>query len=174
MLVNNDPKNGKIPCHEIAGELIKALHQRSWTIATAESCTGGMIAESLTAISGASEVFGFGWVSYANEAKTAMLGVDEQLFEQEGAVSQQVVQAMAEGALHHSQANIAIAVSGIAGPSGGSLEKPIGTVWVAWSFKGGITQSEKLLHPASREEFRQFITQYALSKALLFVRSQIL
>lgn len=103
-----------------------------------------------------------------------MLGVDAQLIAQEGAVSQYVVQAMAEGALQHSQANIAIAVSGIAGPSGGSPEKPVGTVWIAWAIKGQATHCEQLLHPAPREQFRQFVTQYALSKALSFARSQIL
>jgi nicotinamide-nucleotide amidase len=111
------------------GEL---LQQRGWRLTTAESCTGGWVAQSITAISGSSNWFERGFVTYSNEAKQEMLGVSSEILQQHGAVSGAVVLAMAQGALQHSHAEVSVAISGIAGPTGGSVEKPLGTVWIAW------------------------------------------
>lgn len=130
--------------------------------ATAESCTGGLIAKRITDVPGSSGVFEFGWVTYADRAKTEMLGVPAEVLEEHGAVSKPVVKAMAEGALERSGADVAIAVSGIAGPDGGTPEKPIGTVWFAWAFRSGGTVTEMMFYPRDRESFRQMVSQKAL------------
>jgi nicotinamide-nucleotide amidase len=114
-------------------QLAEVLQQHGWMLATAESCTGGMIAANCTDLSGSSNWFERGFVTYSNAAKHDMLGVDSALIESHGAVSEAVAQSMAIGALRHSRAQVSLAVTGIAGPSGGSLEKPVGTVWFAWA-----------------------------------------
>ena len=126
---------------EPAGMLVAELIRRKMTVATAESCTGGWIAKALTDVPGSSGCFGYGIVSYSNGAKESMLGVDNRTLAEHGAVSEAVVREMAEGALRQSGADIAVAVSGIAGPDGGSKDKPVGTVWFAWSMQvdGGIS-----------------------------------
>lgn len=113
----------------LVGELLAA----GKTVSTAESCTGGWIAKSLTDNAGSSACFGYGLVSYSNGAKESLLGVNPATLEEHGAVSEKVVREMAEGALNLSGADIAAAVSGVAGPDGGSEEKPVGTVWFAWA-----------------------------------------
>jgi nicotinamide-nucleotide amidase len=121
--------------------LADALLQRGWMLATAESCTGGMIAAACTDLAGSSQWFERGFVSYSNEAKQDMLGVASAVLARHGAVSEEVAQAMVLGALNHSKAQVAIAVTGIAGPSGGSASKPVGTVCFAWGLPtdGGPT-----------------------------------
>jgi nicotinamide-nucleotide amidase len=119
--------------HTLTEQLADVLLQHGWTLATAESCTGGMIASRCTDLSGSSNWFERGFVTYSNEAKHEMLGVDSALIAEHGAVSEAVAQAMALGALRHSRAQVSIAVTGIAGPSGGSTEKPVGTVWFSWA-----------------------------------------
>jgi nicotinamide-nucleotide amidase len=119
--------------HTLTEQLADVLLQHGWTLATAESCTGGMIASRCTDLSGSSHWFERGFVTYSNEAKHEMLGVDSALIAEHGAVSEAVAQAMALGALRHSRAQVSIAVTGIAGPSGGSTEKPVGTVWFSWA-----------------------------------------
>ena len=114
-------------------QLADALLHHGWMLATAESCTGGMIAARCTDLAGSSQWLERGFVSYANEAKHEMLGVDPALIAQHGAVSAEVAQAMALGALRHSKAQVSLAVTGVAGPTGGSQDKPVGTVWFAWS-----------------------------------------
>jgi nicotinamide-nucleotide amidase len=123
--------------HEAAGKLISAAKARAYRIATAESCTGGLVAAAITSISGASAVLERGFVTYSNEAKTEMLGVPAELIERRGAVSQEVALAMVDGALKHSRADIAVAVTGIAGPDGGSEQKPVGLVHIAAARRGG-------------------------------------
>jgi nicotinamide-nucleotide amidase len=113
------------------------LVARGEKLATAESCTGGWVAKAVTDVAGSSEWFVAGIASYANEAKTGLLGVPSQLIESEGAVSKAVVEAMARGALERAGADRAVAVSGIAGPTGGTEEKPVGTVWFAWARREG-------------------------------------
>ncbi len=130
--------------------------------ATAESCTGGLIAKRITDVPGSSGVFEFGWVTYADRAKTEMLGVPAEVLEEHGAVSEPVVKAMAEGALERSGADVAVAVSGFAGPDGGTPEKPVGTVWFAWAFRNGGTVTEMMFYPRDRESFRQMVSQKAL------------
>lgn len=124
---------------ELAKKLVHALTTAGKTVATAESCTGGWIAKSITDIPGSSAVFAYGVVSYSNGAKESLLGVDNQTLADNGAVSEATVRAMAEGALHLSGADFSVAVSGIAGPDGGSDEKPVGTVWFGWSKRSGDT-----------------------------------
>lgn len=119
-------------------ELAEQLQQRGWMLATAESCTGGLIAAACTDLPGSSTWFDRGFVTYSNAAKTEMLGVPALLIEQHGAVSEQVVRAMADGALTRSGAQVSVAVSGVAGPGGGSSEKPVGYVWLAWNIQGQI------------------------------------
>ena len=118
---------------ELTAALAQALMQHGWMLATAESCTGGLIAARCTDLAGSSDWFERGWVTYSNEAKHELLGVDMALIAEDGAVSEAVAQAMALGALRHSQAQVAVAVTGIAGPTGGSADKPVGTVWFAWA-----------------------------------------
>ena len=121
------------PETELTHALAQALMQHGWMLATAESCTGGLIAARCTDLAGSSDWFERGFVTYSNEAKHELLGVDLALIAEHGAVSEAVAQAMALGALRHSQAQVAVAVTGIAGPSGGSADKPVGTVWFAWA-----------------------------------------
>ncbi|MCW8944783.1 MAG: nicotinamide-nucleotide amidase [Sedimenticola sp.] len=119
-----------------ARQVAEGLLSRGLKMTTAESCTGGWIAKVLTDIAGSSVWFDRGFVTYSNEAKQEMLGVSVQLLQEQGAVSEPVVDAMAKGAIAHSQASVAVSVSGIAGPGGGSDEKPVGTVWFAWHSEG--------------------------------------
>ncbi len=119
--------------HSLTKQLAEVLQQHGWMLATAESCTGGMIATSCTNLSGSSNWFERGFVTYSNEAKHEMLGVNSALIAEHGAVSETVAQAMALGAMRHSRAQVTLAVTGVAGPTGGSPDKPVGTVWFAWA-----------------------------------------
>lgn len=121
----------------LAAKLGELLVARGWKLAVAESCTGGGIAAALTDVAGSSEWFERGFVTYSNTAKQEMLGVDGELIRAHGAVSAEVATAMAAGALRNSRAQAAVAVTGIAGPGGGSAEKPVGTVWFGWAVKKG-------------------------------------
>ncbi len=122
----------------LVARLADRLREHGWRIATAESCTGGLIAASCTDLAGSSDWFERGLVSYSNAAKTELLGVAAELIAREGAVSEAVARAMAAGALERSAADLAVAVTGIAGPAGGSVAKPVGTVWLAWARRDGI------------------------------------
>ncbi|MEN9904731.1 MAG: hypothetical protein RLZZ555_1296 [Pseudomonadota bacterium] len=120
----------------LCDQLAQALKSRGWMMASAESCTGGLIAACCTGLSGSSEWFERGFVTYSNAAKTELLGVPAPLIGAHGAVSEAVARAMALGALTHSKAQVSVAVTGVAGPSGGSAEKPVGTVWFGWAIQG--------------------------------------
>ena len=133
------------------GLLLKALNAQ---VTTAESCTGGGIAEAVTRIAGSSAWFEAGFVTYSNQQKTRQLEVPEPLFTQVGAVSREVVEAMVRGAQRQSGARFAVAVSGVAGPGGGSPEKPVGTVWLAWG-AGDEVSSERRHFSGNRDEVRQ-------------------
>jgi len=122
----------------LSEHVVQLLQQSNKTLTTAESCTGGLIASAITQVSGASQVFEAGFVTYSNEMKSALIDVNEQTLITHGAVSEQVVREMAVGALNKSHADYVIAVTGIAGPLGGTKEKPVGTVWIAWGAKGNI------------------------------------
>ena len=146
--------------------LADALRARRWHLATAESCTGGLIAATCTALAGSSDWFERGFVTYSNAAKTEQLGVEAVLIAQHGAVSEPVVRAMADGALLHSAADIAVAVTGIAGPGGGSADKPVGLVWLAMAQRGVATQSEQLQLAGDRAAVREQTVVVALARAL--------
>ncbi|MBK8092390.1 MAG: competence/damage-inducible protein A [Verrucomicrobiaceae bacterium] len=142
--------------------IVGRLSERGETLSTAESCTGGTIASRVTDISGSSRVFGHGWVTYANEAKERHLGVDPDCIATHGAVSEQVVRAMAEGALRQSGADHALAVTGIAGPTGGTEEKPVGTVWIGLASKNASTWAVRRFYPGARDRFKLLTSQAAL------------
>lgn len=145
----------------LARRLGEALRARRWRVASAESCTGGWLAKCLTDVPGSSAWFGWGFVSYANEAKTGMLGVPAALIAEHGAVSEAVVRAMAEGARKRSGAELAVAISGIAGPHGESPSKPVGTVWIAWAGPAG-TRAEHEVFAGDREAVRRQGVAHAL------------
>lgn len=142
--------------------VVGALAGRGQRLATAESCTGGAIAGRITDVSGSSAVFSAGYVTYANEAKTEALGVAPALIAAHGAVSSEVAAAMAEGALQHSGADWALSTTGIAGPTGGSAEKPVGTVFIGLAQKDGRTRVEKHRFARDRKTFKQLTAQTAL------------
>jgi nicotinamide-nucleotide amidase len=142
--------------------LAAALRARAWRLATAESCTGGMIAAACTAVAGSSEWFERGFVTYSDEAKAESIGVDPALIARHGAVSGEVARAMAEGALAHARAQIAVAVTGIAGPGGGSPAKPVGTVWLAVAGGAADVHVELLQLNGDRAEIRAATVHAAL------------
>jgi nicotinamide-nucleotide amidase len=131
------------------------LAARGWQLASAESCTGGWIAEAVTAISGSSAWFDRGFITYSNAAKMDMLGVSEQTLFDHGAVSEATVREMAEGALARSLAHVAVAVSGVAGPTGGTAAKPVGMVCIAWAIKAASTRSQTLHFAGDRAAVRR-------------------
>lgn len=137
-----------------ARELGKLLQQRRFSVVTAESCTGGGIARLLTDEPGASSWFERGFVTYSNLSKEEMLGVPRALLEAHGAVSEEVVLAMARGALAYSNGDVSVSVSGVAGPDGGTDEKPVGTVWIGWGLGEGLTEAQHFLFPGDRDEVR--------------------
>jgi len=140
--------------------LVKTLTRKKQTLAIAESCTGGLLANRITNVAGSSAVLLAGYVCYANEAKSDILGVDPKLIEQHGAVSEQVARAMVEGARKRAGSAYALSTTGIAGPSGGSEEKPVGTVYIALAEESG-TKIKKLFFPSDRETFKQLVAQAA-------------
>ncbi|HCX81679.1 MAG: damage-inducible protein CinA [Curvibacter sp. RIFCSPHIGHO2_12_FULL_63_18] len=137
--------------------------RHQWMLATAESCTGGLIAGACTDLAGSSAWFERGFVTYSNTAKTEMLGVDATLIATHGAVSEPVVRAMVQGALQHSLAQVAVAVTGVAGPTGGSADKPVGTVWFGWATPAGV-HSEVQHFAGDRAAVRSATVHHALSQ----------
>ena len=157
---------------KLAGALVDELANARKAVATAESCTGGWLAKAITDVPGSSAVFGYGIVSYANSAKETMLGVKNETLMEHGSVSGPVVEEMARGALHLSGADIAVAVSGVAGPDGGSKEKPVGTVWFAWAVRDGT----RAILDTALEYFtgdRDLIREAAVAYALQGVRERV-
>lgn len=154
------------PLTELAAEVLRVAGQRGERLATAESCTGGLVAAALTAIAGSSSVVERGFVTYSNEAKTEMLGVPPALIATHGAVSREVALAMAEGALRHSRADAAVAITGIAGPGGGSEDKPVGLVHFALARRGEPIKHAQYRFTGNRDEVR---LQAALTALGLFL-----
>ena len=152
--------------YQLSQRLGEQLLQRNWRIATAESCTGGGVAAAITAIPGSSAWFEYGIVSYANAAKEKLLGVSSETLAREGAVSETVVIEMARGVLALSGADIAVAISGVAGPSGGSVEKPVGTVWFAWVMATGEIKTELKYFDGDREKVQMQAVVWALEGLL--------
>ena len=143
--------------------LAARLLAKGQMLATAESCTGGMIAAACTDLAGSSAWFERGFVSYSNEAKTELLGVPAALIAEHGAVSEPVVRAMAQGALQHSHAQVSVAITGVAGPGGGSVDKPVGNVWFGWATPAGVVT--QLCHfEGDRHQVRQASVQHALQR----------
>lgn len=142
--------------------VVDLLKKKQWKLALAESCTGGLISSRITDVSGSSEVFTHGYVTYANRAKIELLGVQQADLETEGAVSEVVAKQMAEGALRASGSDIAAAVTGIAGPTGGTSEKPVGTAWLALACTGRETVVEKVFHLRDRNGFKKAVSQSVL------------
>lgn len=150
---------------DLVAQLATVLRGRGLMLATAESCTGGLIAAACTDLSGSSDWFERGFVTYSNAAKTELLGVPAALIEEHGAVSEAVAHAMAAGALTHARAQCSVAVTGVAGPTGGSLEKPVGTVWLAWATPAGVITEHQRFN-GDRAAVRQATVQRALSGLL--------
>lgn len=143
--------------------LADLLQKKALKLVTAESCTGGLISAACTDLAGSSNWFERGFVTYSNEAKTELLGVQTSVLMHEGAVSEAVARAMARGALAHSQAQVAVAVTGVAGPTGGSPDKPVGTVWFGFALPGRIL-SEKCHFAGDRASVRSASVQHALTR----------
>ena len=165
MLQNNElpARSGRALEAEIIQDLATLLRRRGWLLATAESCTGGLIAAACTDLAGSSDWFERGFVTYSNAAKTELLGVPAALIAQHGAVSEPVARAMAEGALAHSRAQLSVAVTGVAGPSGGSADKPVGTVWFGWCVDGQ-TFAERQHFDGDRAAVRAQTVAHALAR----------
>ena len=149
----------------LVATLARELTRRGLMMATAESCTGGLIAGTCTDVSGSSDWFERGFVTYSNAAKTELLGVPAELIAQHGAVSEPVARAMAIGALAHSPAHLAVAVTGVAGPTGGSADKPVGTVWFGWATPAGaFTEHQRF--EGDRAAVRAATVRHALAGLL--------
>jgi nicotinamide-nucleotide amidase len=158
-----------------AKTLAQLLLARGWKLALAESCTGGLVCAALTELSGSSEWFERGYITYSNQAKIDCLGVSAELIESHGAVSEPVARAMAQGAQRNAGANIGASITGIAGPTGGTVEKPVGTVWFGWTIPNAagenVTSSQTKLFSGNRQAIRQQATEYALAGLIQLLKN---
>jgi nicotinamide-nucleotide amidase len=157
---------------KLAEALVTELAAAGKAVATAESCTGGWVAKAITDVAGSSAVFGYGIVTYSNGAKESIIGVQNKTLENHGAVSAEVVEEMAKGTLRLSGADIAVAVSGVAGPDGGTKEKPVGMVWFAWAVRDGLNARVD----TSQEQFsgdRELVRETSVAYALQGLRERI-
>ena len=159
--------------YELAAQAGAALKARRLALATAESCTGGWIGAAVTAVPGSSDWYERGFITYTNVAKREMLDVPAATLEKFGAVSLETVTAMVSGALAHSHARVAVAVSGIAGPSGGTPAKPVGTVCIAWGLSTGTPFAESLLFAGDREAVRLQTVERALAGVIALVTREV-
>jgi nicotinamide-nucleotide amidase len=151
--------------NDLVVQLAARLQARGWMLATAESCTGGLIAAACTELSGSSNWFERGFVTYSNDAKSELLAVPAALIAGHGAVSEPVARAMAQGAVARSRAGVSVSVTGVAGPTGGSAEKPVGTVWFGFVVDGQLS-SETRCFPGTRTEVRAATVEHALRRLL--------
>jgi nicotinamide-nucleotide amidase len=152
------------------GLIAQKLTKDGYMLATAESCTGGLISAACTSVAGSSDWFERGFVTYSNAAKTELLGVDAALIAEHGAVSEPVARAMAFGAIRHSKAQLSIAVTGVAGPTGGSAAKPVGTVWFGFSVHGTL-HSEVQHFAGDRAAVREATVSHALKRVLALLEA---
>ena len=157
---------------ELAAQVGAALKARGWTLATAESCTGGWVGEAVTSVAGSSHWYDRGFITYTNESKQEMLGVSAQTLAEYGAVSEQTVKEMAAGALKHSHADITVAISGIAGPGGAAPGKPVGTVCMAWAARSGTGHSKTFHFDGDRAEVRRQAVIAALRGVLRMMEGE--
>ena len=170
--------NQELPAYELIGPevhlLADLLQKKGWLLATAESCTGGMIAAACTDLAGSSNWFERGFVTYSNQAKTDMLGVDAALIAAHGAVSEPVARAMVAGALSRSKAQVAVAVTGVAGPTGGTRSKPVGTVWFGFArpASSGPLTSEVCQIDGDRAAVRAATVQHALKRLVALLQQE--
>lgn len=156
----------------LVGQLTQLLKEKNMKLATAESCTGGLLATTITHRAGASEVFDRGYVTYSNQSKTDLLGVSEDMLKNHGAVSAEVAQTMAEGALNNSNAGLAVSITGIAGPDGGTDEKPVGTVFFGYALKGGSAGSLHHKFEGDREKIQTTATITALKHLIRVLKDE--
>ena len=157
---------------DISETAFEALLKSNNTLATAESCTGGMVTTAITNHAGSSQIFDRGFITYSNESKVIMLGVTHETLNKYGAVSHKCATEMAQGALKNSAANIAISITGIAGPGGGSPEKPVGLVYIGYATKNGENDAIELLLTGSRDTIRHKTTQAALQQIIKLCHKQ--
>ena len=158
------------PMHSfLAKQLGEQLLRQGLRCAVAESCTGGSLAASITDIPGSSQWFECGFITYSNESKQELLGVSPAVIGSEGAVSEAVVRAMAEGVLTHSRADVSVSISGVAGPGGGTEEKPVGTVWMAWASNAQPTAAQCFLFSGDRLAIRTQAVEESLKRLLSFI-----
>ena len=155
---------------DLTKTLAQILLSRNWTVSLAESCTGGLVCATLTELAGSSEWFERGYITYSNETKTECLDVSAELIESHGAVSEQVAKAMADGARINSGSDVAISITGIAGPAGGSAEKPVGTVCFGWATENQ-TLTKTMCFDGDRQMVRQQATEFALTGLIALLRS---
>jgi len=158
---------------ELSSLLGQALFKRGWMLVTAESCTGGLLAGAVTAIPGSSGWFERGFVTYSNESKVELLGVNPATLARYGAVSEETAREMADGAIAHSRADVAMAITGIAGPDGGNAAKPVGTIWLAWRHGNGGTQAETYCLPGDRETVRHRVVTIALERLIALTKVDV-
>ncbi len=169
-------KNNNDPQHELAKSIGLALTHRGWKMALAESCTGGLVCATLTDLAGSSDWFERGYIAYSNQAKTTCLNVPSEVLQTFGAVSEEVASAMAAGAQQNANVHVAISITGIAGPSGGSPEKPVGTVCFGWAIKESaanelVNMTTMTKHfKGDRQTVREQARDFALSKFLELLR----
>jgi nicotinamide-nucleotide amidase len=166
-ILNTPQKND---LHEITQALARVLIKNNWHLSTAESCTGGLVAASITELAGSSDWFERGYVTYSNQSKSEDIDVSQNLIEQHGAVSDQVARAMALGAKQNSGSDLSLSITGIAGPTGGSPEKPIGTVCFAWALANDQIVSETKHFEGNRQQVRQQACDFSLRKLLDLLR----
>ena len=159
---------------DISKEVAKLLIARGWTLALAESCTGGLVCAALTDLAGSSDWFERGYITYSNQAKSECLGVPTETIESFGAVSEQVAKAMSEGAQKNAGVNVAVSITGIAGPAGGSIEKPVGTVCFGWTIQkenlAAITICKTMQFSGDRQAVREQARDYALSELIKLLK----
>jgi nicotinamide-nucleotide amidase len=160
--VNEQAVPGDKQLQALAGEVAEAARSQRQRVVTAESCTGGWIAKVLTDLSGSSAWFDAGVVAYSYEAKEALLGVNPRTLEEKGAVSEDTVLEMVAGALAHFGASVAVAVTGIAGPGGGTEDKPVGSVWIGWKRRGDYAQAQLFRFDGDRDQVRRQTVAEAL------------
>ena len=147
---------------DILRKVSKMLHENNLSVVSAESCTGGWVAKQLTDLAGSSAIFDRGYVTYSNQAKQDMLGVSTEALDNYGAVSEQVVIEMVEGALKNSQADIALSISGVAGPEGGTADKPVGLVCFGWKKRDEEAKTETIIFAGNRDEIRRQAVDFSL------------
>ncbi|KTD78367.1 CinA family protein [Legionella waltersii] len=156
---------------ELIKDISTALSEHHWKLVTAESCTGGLISTCLTDMPGSSNWFERGFVTYSNASKEEMLSVPHDLMKRYGAVSEEVALAMALGAIEHSHGDVAVSVTGIAGPDGGTLDKPVGTVCFSWALRDLSSQTARQQFSGNRQEIRAQACHYALNGALFLLKN---